>query len=364
MKFALPLLLVGLVLLALGAEGLYRAAASRVPRAVACEDVLPAAPPGAALRIAGCELDYLSASHRSSNGTITELLFPIKKPGQPAGTPATLVAVTRDPTVLAIAQETMGGGRQAAGDDFVVMMLRVVTALGAAREIQGVTRGSLLHRLADRGSLAAVRTPRAPGAMLLRMHAGPDWVTPGAAATLGLLAITAAAMLARRRPPLTASESGSAAAPEQEVESDAGAAVLPAEVALSAWPPPGAERGGVPPASRRAFRGLMLLNLPSDAGRDAIEHAPPLGTREEVVRQLATVLDGVRIDERGRGTVATPGLWLSCDIGTSPFVATAVVHAEGQQASVVLRRLAELTGWRLYVPREGSFLDAELRQHP
>jgi hypothetical protein len=367
MKVIIPLLLVAIILLGLGGEGLYRAATSRHARAVACDDVIQAPPSGAALRIVGCELDYLAASHRASNGVVSELLFPVKKPGQPAGTPTSLVAVTREPVVLAFAQEIIGGDRRAEGEAFVVMMLRIVTAMEAAREIQGVTRGSLLHRLQDRRSLAAVRTPLAPGAIVLQMHGRPDWLVPAVASGLGLLALAAATMMGRSRgqkSAVAAMETVQTLAPEPPpaggiVEPVSGSAVATGSAVASAD-----ERAPAPTGAHRAFRGLMLLNLPPDAGRDAIEHAPALGTREDVRRRLEELLDHVRLDERGRGNLATPDLQLAIDIGTDPVIWTAIVHAEGAEAATRLRQIAEATRWRIYVPRDGSFLDAAALEHP
>jgi hypothetical protein len=112
------------------------------------------------------------------------------------------------------------------------------------------------------------------------------------------------------------------------------------------------------PMMPQRLRGLMLLNLPEDAGVEAVETAPPLGNRADVVRKLEETLPDLGIDDSGRGTFNRPDCTISVALGTSEPVATAVLDAQGEGALTRIRALLEATGWRVFAPRRGVFVDA------
>lgn len=111
---------------------------------------------------------------------------------------------------------------------------------------------------------------------------------------------------------------------------------------------------------RRALRirGLMLLNLKPSDGADRIEHAPPLGTRDEVIRAAEIAAPGIRFDDAGRGEVGGYDHRVTIDLGNDPSVYTAVVSADGAGVDIV-RALMERQQWRAYAPRAGVFIEPD-----
>jgi hypothetical protein len=103
-------------------------------------------------------------------------------------------------------------------------------------------------------------------------------------------------------------------------------------------------------------RGLLLLNLRPEDGPEHIEYAAPLGTREETIRQISRVLDGIHFDARGRGQLNTAHFAVIVDIGPGEPVSSAVAGADGAGGAEAVRRLMIETGWRGYVPITGRFL--------
>jgi hypothetical protein len=104
-----------------------------------------------------------------------------------------------------------------------------------------------------------------------------------------------------------------------------------------------------------------MLNLQEEAGPDAIEHAPPLGSHTDVMGSLARACGGIGFDERGRGVFDGTGFSMVLEIGApdqSP-VWTITVRARGPAAMEAVQGLASRTGWRVFVPRQGHFLPAD-----
>ena len=112
--------------------------------------------------MSGCDIDYLGAGYRESEGQIIELFFPIRPPAQARTTPAALVVATSDSDVLAVAQNTIGGGQQPDQEAFLVMMLRIVTMLKVSREVEGYARSGVMEllRRAARSPVSARRWRR------------------------------------------------------------------------------------------------------------------------------------------------------------------------------------------------------------
>ena len=181
---------------------------------------------------------------------------------------------TRDPSVLAIAQGGIGEGQQPNQEQFLIMMLRIVTALNAARRIEGRLRVGWMDRLRARRVLSGLTTPVAPSAMVVDLHASPAYTGPAIQMALGTALVIAAVVLFRkgRRTEL---DLAPAAEPVLATE-----AVVTAPVRL---------------------RGLLLLNLAPGANAADIEYAPPLGNRDEVIERIAQAIGGIQFDARGRG---------------------------------------------------------------
>lgn len=330
------LLVTGLLLLAFSAEPLFHFATNRQQVAVACDAFAQSPPRALWIRVTGCEMDYLGAGFREQNGRIVELYFPARPIDWPRTQPAPIVATTRDPEVLTLAEGTMGGGRTPDQEQFLVMMLKIVTALRAAREIEGYGQDNVGARLKSRADLAALSTPLAPDAAVIELHARPRLLLPGAAAAAGVLLLGMVAVLRAKRRGAIKVASATDAADGQAV-----AASEPQHAGHTA-----------PPLR------VMLLNLPREAGADAIEHAPPLGIREDVISALTNALEDLRFDGSRTAALEHPDAQVTIDIGTTDPVYTAVVHGRGD-ALPVLRRILHRTGWRAFDARSGAFVPAD-----
>lgn len=325
MTLKIALLLVSLLLFALGGHGLYHASLNRAQTAVSCEQLVRQRPAQTWLRISGCELDYVGAGYREVRGQIAELYFPVRPAQADPAAPVPLVAVTSNPEALAIAQSTMGDGRQPDQEAFLVMMLRIVTTLRASREVEGTIRTNPLLALSTRRALAGMGASLAPNVAVIDLHATPSFLLPGLEAAVGFAALLAFVALLRRRP------------------APAGAAA-PAEATV--------------PADAPRLPALMLLNLPDTATGDDIEKAPPLGTRKEVAKRSTRALKGLKFTG-GRGVLKTSHVDLTIDLGDHDVVSTAIVRARGAAAAESVRALARATGWRVYVPKRGAFITFE-----
>jgi hypothetical protein len=329
----IALLLVSILLLVMGGEGIYHAAGSRQQVALTCEQITGLPPRTLWLRVSGCDIDYLGAGYRESKGRIIELFFPVRPATQARSTPAALVVATRDADVLALAQNTMGGGQQPDQEAFLVMMLRIVTMLRASREVEGYARSGVIELLRTRRALTGLSAPLAPQVLVLDLHARPHFLLPGIEVGFGLLLlILSLRLLARRSPVRTESPEIAPAADE------------------IAQPP-------TVPAPRR-LPALMLLNLDPEADASAVEHAAPLGTRHEVARQMAEVFAGFRVDGEGHGTLRGEDWSLTLHLGAEEKVWTVTADARGDGSIDALETLAGATGWRLFVPKRGVFVDA------
>ena len=320
MKLKFALLAVGIPLLALGGEGLYHAARNLRQVAMTCEQFVRQRPRELWLRLSVCDLDYDAPGYRESNGRIAEIFFPVRAARQPKSMPAPLLVATSNPEALAIVQATIGDGRQPDQEAVTVMMLRVVTLLKASREIEGVARAGLFELLQTKRSLRSFPVPLDGHYAVIDLHARPRVVVPGIEAGVGLLALVLFLFTGRGR-----------------------AEALPAEPVVEA------------PAS--PVPAMLLLNLDRAAGPDAIEHAPPLGGREETLATLRPALGGIRFEDGGWGRLSRPDFTIEIDLGVYDPVWTATVRASGAGAESAARALAGTTGWRLYVPKRGAFMD-------
>lgn len=395
------LVLVGLGLLAFGGEGLYYAYSNPQQVTMRCAEYAQSRPSALWLRLTDCEADYLGAGYRESGGQIAELFFPVRPAGRPRTDPAALVAATSDAQVLAIAQATVGEGRQPNQEQFIVMMLKIVTALGASREIEGWGRAGIVKAFDTRRSLASLSSPIEPDAIVLDLHARPDATVPAIEAAAGALALAGALLLhlrskrvrvveptaaaeepvaatvdqGRSEPAPDAVELGTSGADhvspvepasvaaEPEVHASVAPAAdmlaFPAEDEATLAPPDLPPARPAPAAAAPRLRGLLLLRLPPSANASDIENAPPLGTREAVERRIAELVPGIRFDESGQGSVSGPDHLLVVDLGPDALVPTAVARAEGDEGIELLKTLLTSAGWRAYSPRTASFVDPD-----
>jgi hypothetical protein len=341
MILRIALLLVSIPLLAHGAERLYLAARSRTQTQVTCEEFFRQRPTSSWIRITGCELDYVRAGYRETDGHITELFFPLRPAGTSPAMPAALVISTRDPQALTIAQGAISSGANGNQESFLVMMLQIVTALRAARDVDGVTRGRI-EMLRTRGSLSAIRAPLAEDFTILDLHARPRLLWPAIEAAAGAQALLVFVFLSltRRRARRAAGEAADAEADLTVRERLAPPVVEPAET----------------PFLPRAFRGLMLLNLPATATLADVEAAPPLGSADDVRAKIGKVLPGIQFSDEGRATYNRPDFSIQFDLGKADPVYTSVVHLEGDGAARMFGRLLAQTGWRAFAPKRGAFV--------
>ena len=338
MLIRVALLLVSLPLLTHGIEGLYHAYRSRIQTPLTCEKFLEDRPASGWLRLTACEIDYVRAGYRDTRGRVTELFFPLRPAGSSPAQPAALVLSTRDPELLAIIDRELAGRAQTDEEAFLVMMLRIVTAMGASHEIDGQTRSSL-EMLRTRRALGAIKAPLDAGFTVLDLHGRPRMIFPAIEAILGATALSVVVFLstARRR-------------------ARSGLAVTPAAGAPSELP------ALAPVAQAREdprFRRLMLVNLPSQSPPSALEKAPPLGPQAGVRSALSRVLPGIAFSKSGIGEFNRPDHTIRLDLGTTPDVWAATVDVTGDAAAAALKRLVTQTGWQVYAPRLGRFLTSE-----
>jgi hypothetical protein len=320
------------VLIAHGGEGLYHAATNRQPVAVTCSQLVQQRPRALWLRVSGCDIDYLGAGYRESNGRLEELFFPMRPPSQSPTFPIALVVATADPQVLAIAAKTIGNNQQPDQESYLVMMLRIVTMLRASKEVDGYARSGFIERLQTRRALAGLTAPLAPDFVALDLHSKPSFVTPGIEAGIGL-ALLVAALASRRRAPHPAQI-------DAPIAGDAGTDEV------FAAPPP------------RRLPAVMLLNLQPSAAAADLETAPPFGRREEVIDRIAGVLGPLGGAADRRQTIQGSGWSLGFDLGEDDQVWTIAVDARGSDDSIsALERLARETGWQIFVPRLGTFIE-------
>lgn len=324
MKLTIAFVLAGLLLLAVGAEGLYRVTAQQT--VLSCDTLLAQPARASWVKLSGCQLGE-DLHHTEAGGRFSELLFPVRRAGASSSEPALMVAVTRSPEALAIAEGTIGNGQQPNEEARTVMMLRLATVLDATPDIQGFVRRSWLDLPGRRQAEGAVSVPLAPGAEVLELNERPGVVLPAVVAGAGaaLLVLGLARLL--RREPMPHGEAPSTVIPS-----------LTDSVRIS---------------------GLMLLNLSLTDGREAIEQAPPLGPREEVEEAIARALAGVTFDERGLGTMVSEAGSVKIDLGPDPVAWTAILSAQGRGVRGVVRTLVAETGWRIYYPKRGAFVDVD-----
>lgn len=339
MILRIALLLVSVPLLAHGVDSLYHAARSQTQASVSCQEVARERPTSAWLRLTGCEIDYVRAGYREVRGKVTELFIPIRPIGSSPAQPSAVVLSTRDPNLLAIVERGLSGPAQKDREAFLVMMLKIVTAMGISSEIEGFTRPPL-EMLRTRGSLAAIKAPLDDRFTVLDLGERPRLLYPvleslvGAAALIVLLFRSGVRRMMKM--------------PTEEQTPSPG--TLPRKDA----PPP-----TIQPAPEPRLRRLMLVNLPPHPAPSALEGAPPLGHQAGVRSALTRVLPGITFSADGVGQFNRPDHSIRVELGGAPEVWTATLEVTGHAATAALRHLITQTGWQAYAPLLGRFLTSE-----
>lgn len=338
MILRIALLIVTLPLLARGADGLYHAARSQVQASVSCQLFQSTRPTSGWLRLTGCEIDYVRAGYREIRGRVTELFIPIRAAGSSPAQPSGLVLSTRDPTLLSIVERGLTGPAQKDREAFLLMMLKIVTAMGLSTEIEGFTRPPL-EMLRTRGSLSAIKAPLDERFTVLDLGARPRLLLPVIESLVGAggLLVVLCRSQGRRRLHTT----------------------RPADSSSRAVMPGPTPRGVDPGRGEAPLRHLMLVNLPPPALPSALEGAPPLGTQAAVRLALSKVLPGITFDAAGVGQYNRPDHSMRLELGTGPDVWTATLEVTGDAATAALKRLITQTGWQVYAPLLGRFLTSD-----
>ena len=396
LKFAL--LIPAVAFLAFGTEGLYNASRSRTQATVTCAQLRQGGPPSLNLRVTGCEIDYKGGAYREAGGSIEELFLPARPAGAPVNQPAPLVVATRIPGALAVAQPLMKSGAPVSRS--VQTMQQAATAAGISGEITGLVRAGFLERLASRQVLSGLSSPLAANVILLDFHGSPSIVWPLSLVALGLASLATLGYLIRKSPgppvpvvaesgdresvlerlmPYAAQVAEAAEPPAEAVKAPAPApsappppvpsaaapieVPTPIEVPAPVSPPKVAYVPAVQVAAEETnhvrLPRVMLLKLDSSAGPEAIEMAPPLGTKHDVTALLREVFPDLEIDQAGRGAHEGPDHALAVDLGRDDTVYTAILDARGQTGITALRWVLETTGWRAFVPKAGRFVEAD-----
>ena len=313
-------------LLLLGGEGLYHAFISRQAVAIDCDEFARDRPRSHRLLVTGCEIDYAGAGYRESGDAVQEIYLPARPRGRPV--PAPLVVATRDPSALAVFGPVVTHSRTVSPQQSRAAMEKVAGLLQASRAIDGLARAGYVERLRSRRILSGLTAPLAEDAVIVDVRATPDFMRP-------LFAITAGVLLAmvpfvRRK-----------ASPEPES--------------------PGTLPGRVPPTSQGsgvALPKLLLLSLDVTATPDAVETAPPLGPRTDVIEILTGVIQDLEPDEQKRVLARRDGS-LSFDLGSHEPIATVVVDARGEAGVALVKEVLLMTGWRAFAPKTGLFVSVD-----
>jgi hypothetical protein len=316
------LLLLSVAILAHGAEGIYYAARNRQIASVTCPEFMLRPPNAEWLRVVGCDIDYMHPAFAASRDRVTELFFAMRPRNDPRDAPVSLVVASRDPQVLAIAQQTLGPRTDLDEETFTVAMLRVVSVLRAAREVDGYARKGVLERALVRHALTGFDAPLTSRVMVLDLHARPSFVRPVVETGTGLLGALAAIGFRRRR--------------------------FHEQPAAVGKPPAASLERRLPPA--------MLVNLDVSAAVSEIEYAPPLGDHAEVAARISTILGPLTDEGGGRYHVGGADWRMGLDLGRDTVVWTVALDVRGSDAAIdALDRLVRATNWRVFVPRLGTF---------
>lgn len=335
-------LLPAVILLLLGGEGLYHASRSREPASLTCDQFSSSRPRSHLVHLTACAVDFASAGYREAGGEVAELLFPVRSAGASADRPVTIVAATTNRAALAIVENGIAGG-QLGTEESIALLRKAIATVQAPDTVDGLVRATLLGQWRGRRLMSGLAVPVAHNAAVIDLGARASVVLPLSAASAGVLLLALPFLRFRRRGSDTATDGVSSAGQEQSI-SEAGVASRVAEVLE---------------AGRAGVARVMLLNLAPDVGLEAIEGAPPLGTKEEVTAILEAVVPGLMRSSDQPQQLATANRSIVVALGPGDVVHTAVVEARGGQGIHHLRAIVSETGWRAFAPRTGRFADVD-----
>jgi hypothetical protein len=354
----LILLVPAAALLLLAGEGIYHAARGRHQVSIAC-DQFHREPPSPRVLVSGCEINYAGAGYRESGGQVEELFLP-SRPALGPSVPAPIVVATRDPAAIALARTVLGGGRAPTTEQSLDTMRKVVAQLQISGGIDGLVRTGVIERLRSQRILSGLAPPIADDAVIVDLHGTPDFVRPGLAFISGALLALLALWPLRRV--------------QRAVDVDVPSLptrALPVDIELSQYDPDLAfdeltDQGEMPTLQPSAspqvipvsLPRLLLLALDASSGPEAIETAPPLGSRAEVVAILRGVISDLAVDP-ARVVLARPDGSVSVDLGPNDPVPTAVIEARGQAGAALVKEVLIMTGWRAFAPKTGLFLSVD-----
>jgi hypothetical protein len=331
----------GLILGGLGADGMYQAMRDRTATTVTCSDLAAGLAVSNHLRVSGCEIDLSGAGYHGQPDALTEVYVVTRVPGSSA--PGRLIVASRDPSTLSAAQAVLAltrTGRTAAA--LAAARSRFAAALQPDSTLDGLARSGVVERGLTRRLLSGLPRPVADDAVILDLGGKPDFAQPAlalvAGTLLGALAFATPARGRPSRPPTASPDSG------ETMASASGA---------------GAGRAhSAPPLRSVKIPRLLLLHVDQAAGPDAVEHAPPLGTRDDVIGILRGAVDELELDAAGRTLRHRSGA-LTLDLGVQDPVPAIVVDARGEAGAALAREILLVAGWRAFVPKTGLFVTAD-----
>jgi hypothetical protein len=324
------LIVPALALLALGAEGLFNAFRGRTTVAVDCAELARARPPSNRLLVTGCEIDFAGAGYQKSGQVVTELFFPARPAGQ--RTRPKIVLATRASGPLKAAQTVLASDQAAPLEQSRALREQLARLFQSAGAIDGLARAGVIERARSRRILSGLPSPVSDDAVILDLGGTPDFIRPLLALAGGvLLAFVSVGRKPRTKP---RPETVAAAAPPERPPVDARFAADPI-----------------------ALPRLLLLNLGAAAGPDAIELAPPLGERREVVRILCAAVPDLRSGPGG--VLARSDNSLTLDSGSQDPVAAVAVDARGEAGVALVKEILLTTGWRAFAPKTGLFVSVD-----
>ena len=291
----LILLVPAAALLLLAGEGIYHAARGRQQVTIAC-DQFAANRRSPRVLVSGCEINYAGAGYRESGGQIEELFLPARPAGG-LSVPAPIVVATRDPAAIALARTVLGGGRAATSEQSLEAMRRVVAQLQMSNVIGGLVRTGFIERLRSRRILSGLAPPIADDAVIVDLHGAPDFVRPGLALVSGaLLALIALWPLRRVQPAVDVVVPRCRRRRCQSISSPVSTTRIPRSTQLTEQSEvPTLQADASPKTVPASLPRLLLLALDASSGPEAIEAAPPLGSRAEVVAILRGVIPDLAV---------------------------------------------------------------------
>ncbi len=359
--FKLSLLVPAAAALVLAGEGIYHAVASRQQVALSCDEFRRARPASPRVLVTGCDINVAGAGYRESSGQVEELYLPARPAGNQA-VAAPFVVATRDPAAIALVRTVLGGGRRATSEQSLGAMQTVVAQLRLTDAIDGLVRTGIIDRLRSRRILSGLAPPIAENAPVVDLHGTsgfPD-ARPGArgrrVARRCLRSGRRAAVCRPPRPPslrrrLTlpidfepASLESSQYDPEHAFDELSELREFPTS--------PHAQ------SSAAALPRLLLLAIDVSSGPEAIESAPPLGSRADVAAMLRGVISDLSGDER-QSVLSRPDGSVKVDLGRSDPVPTVVIEARGEAGVALVKEVLLMTGWRAFAPKTGLFVGAD-----